>query len=118
MSDLSENIRLAIAITKGIVRDRQSRRTVLFFVILAAMGMAFAGAVLLDGWLSAHPVGFLIYWGACLWLTFLSMLLAVHDLLMVRLATHRERQRLKGEVFGIKDEGNHEGNSQPPSPPR
>lgn len=105
MSELGGNIRFAIAVAKGIVRDQRARRTVLFFVVLAAMLMAFAGAVLLDRWLSASPLLFLFYWCACLWLTFLSMLLAVHDLLMLRRAAHQERQRLKAEVMGIRKAG-------------
>jgi hypothetical protein len=107
MSDLKENIRLAVAISKGIIRDQRSRRTVLFFVISAAVLMVFAGAVLLEGWLAANPWIFIAYWGACIWLTFLSFLLAVHDLLMLRREARRERQRLKGSVFGMKDHDPH-----------
>ena len=105
MSDFKDNLRFVIAISQGIVRDQRARRTVLFFVVLTAMLMVFAGAVLFGSWLTTErPLLFLLYWGACSWLTFLSILLAVHDMLMVRQAARRERQRLKADVFGMKDE--------------
>ncbi len=105
MSDLKDNIQFVIAVSKGIARDQRARRTVLFFVVLTAMLMAFAGFVLFGRWLTPErPILFLLYWGACIWLTFLSILLAVHDLLMLRQTARRERQQLKAEVFGMKDE--------------
>jgi len=105
MSDSKDNLRFIIAISKGIVRDQRARRTVLFFVVLAAMLMAFVGSVLLGGWLTTErPILFLLYWGACAWLTFLSILMALFDMLMLRKEARRERRRIKSEVFGMKDE--------------
>ena len=92
-----------ILVSKGILRDRQVRRKVLFWIVTAVLAMMGVGAVLVDGWLSKHPVVFLFYWGACLWLTATSLLLALYDLLSVRSEARRERQRLKGQVFRAED---------------
>jgi len=104
MSELKENLRFIVAISKGIARDRRARRAVLTMVVGAAVLMVFVGSVILDRLLGEHPLLFLAYWGACIWLTFLSILMAVHDLLMVRKDARRERQELKARVFGMKDE--------------
>jgi len=89
-----------LLITKGILRDRQMRRTVLFWIVVATLALLGVGALLLDAWLSQHIILFLLYWGACLWLTATSLLLALYDLLAIRAEAARERQRLKGRVFG------------------
>ena len=94
-----------ILITKGILRDRQMRRTGLFWIVVATLVWLGMGAIPLDAWLSEHPLLFLLYWGACLWLTGTSMLLALYDLLSIRAEAARERQRLKGKVFGTENEG-------------
>ena len=88
-----------ILVSKGILRDRKVRRTVLFWLIVMALGLLGLGAFLLDTWLSQHIVMFLLYWGACLWLTATSLLLALYDLLAIRTEARRERARLKGRVF-------------------
>jgi hypothetical protein len=51
----------------------------------------------------AHPVWFVFYWGACAWLTLVSLLLAVFDLLMIRAKARAERRALRAQVFGEKD---------------
>jgi len=94
-----------LLITKGILRDRQMRRTVLFWIVVATLALLGVGAMPLDAWLSEHPLLFLLYWGACLWLTGTSLLLALYDLLAIRVEAARERRRLKGKVFRTGDEG-------------
>lgn len=93
-----------IQVSKGILRDRQVRRTVLFWLVAAALGLLGVGAVVLDGYLSQHVVLFLLYWGACLWLTATSLLLALYDLLAVRTEARAERQRLTKRVLGENPE--------------
>ncbi len=110
MSDSRQLLSLVLAICKGIVRDQRVRRAVLFFVMLAAMGLLFAGIVVIDRWLMRHPLLFLVYWGACLWLTLLSILMALYDLLKLRQTARDERQHLKARVFGMKENGKPEPN--------
>ncbi len=94
-----KNPSLVVAITRGIVRDQRARRTVLFFVVLGAMGMLFVGSVVIPKFLELRPLVFLGWWGACLWLTVLSLLLALFDLLMLRKAARQERRELRKEIF-------------------
>lgn len=93
----------AILISKGILRDRQMRRHVLFWIVAAALTLLALGAFLLDDWLWARPLLFLLYWGACLWLTLTASLLALYDLLALRLEARRLRQQLKHRVLGDGD---------------
>jgi len=106
MSEPGDTIKLIIAISKGILRDLRVRRSFLFAVVLADILWVFIGAVIFDAWLEAKPLRFLIYWSVCALLTFFSILLAVHDMLMIRAEAKRDRRRLTEEVFGIRDSSN------------
>lgn len=75
----------------------------MFYSVLIALVLLFAGATLLDGKLRAHPVAFLLYWAACAWVTVLAVLLAIFDLLLVRAAARRERRRMQGEHFPMEE---------------
>ena len=88
-----------ILVSKGILRDRQMRRTVLFWIVVATLVMLAVGSMLLDGWLMEHPVLF----------TVTTLLLALYDLLAIRSEARRERQRLKGRVFGVEEGDNKPG---------
>jgi len=101
--ELKKAVSLTVAISRGILRDLRMRRTVLFFVILSAIAMVFIGSTLLLGFLTEHPGWFLLYWGGCLWLTLLSVLMALFDILMLRRAAQTERQRLKKTIFNPEE---------------
>ena len=77
-------MKLILVITKGILRDRAVRRVVLFWLVMVTLALVALGFLLLDGWLMAHPVLFVLYWGGCLWLTITFALLAVYDVLITR----------------------------------
>lgn len=102
-------LRLIIPITKGLIRDQSTRRSVIFFVMLAALVMLFLGATFLDGWLREHPTLFVLYWLACAWATFTALLLALFDILSIRVAARKEQRRLAAEHFKTKrpDENPH-----------
>ena len=93
-----------LLVTKGILRDRIMRRKMLFGIVLATLILVGLGALGLDAWLCEHAVLFLLYWGACLWLTLTSMLLALYDMLLIRKEASEERRRIKSRFLG-KDEG-------------
>ena len=97
-----------VAVCKGLIRDRTNRRSALFAIVLATLCMVFLGSVFFNGWLVANPIWFLVYWGLCLWLTLTSALLALYDLLAIRLEALSERRRLSAGVLGINK----------PQPPR
>lgn len=91
-------VALTVAICLGIIRDQRMRRSVIFFTLLGVMAMLFAGFALFDGWLAKRPFLFLIYWAACAWFTFLTILMALYDMLMVRKSAMIARRRLAEQM--------------------
>lgn len=75
----------------------------MFVVVLVALAMLFLGATFLGGLLREHPVVFIIYWVACGWFAFTSILLALYDLLALRIEERDSRRRLHSEIFGGGD---------------
>ncbi|HWB59759.1 MAG TPA: hypothetical protein VG733_09710 [Chthoniobacteraceae bacterium] len=94
------SVKIIIQTTKGIIRDQQVRRAAMFILVLGAMVMLAAGVTFLNAWLLNNRWLFLLYWLVCMWLTLTSILLAIFDLLTVRLLLRRERRRLREESFG------------------
>ncbi len=90
---------LIIQISKGLIREQHARRQIMFYSVLAALVLLFAGATFLDGWLRERPWLFLVYWGACAWVTLLAVLLAFFDMLVVRARARGERRRLAAEFL-------------------
>jgi type VI protein secretion system component VasK len=96
-------LRNIILMTRGILLDPRVRRWAMFVLLLAAMVMLFAGTTFLAGDLTM-PWGFIIYWGICAWLTFAALMLALWDMLMIRIEARRERRRLEQELAKKKEE--------------
>jgi len=96
--------KLVIQISKGLIRDQQTRRWTMFYAVLAAMLMLFVGSVLIDAWLREHVFLLLAWWAACAWLTLLAVLLALFDMLLIRAAARQERRRLE-RAFLRKEAG-------------
>lgn len=91
--------------TRGILRDRQTRRQVMFWIVIAAVVMLFVGATFLAPVLDprVRPGWFILYWLGCAWVTVTAVLLALLDLLQVRLQTREETRRLAREAAeGLK----------------
>jgi membrane protein implicated in regulation of membrane protease activity len=91
-------LRTILLVTRGILLDPRTRRWAMFVLLLAALLMLFAGSTFLAGSL-ATPLNFLVYWGICGWLTFAALLLALWDLLVLRIAARRERRRLEKQML-------------------
>ncbi len=113
----SDLVGLTIAICLGVIRDQRVRRSVLFIVMIIIMAMLFCGVVFFDRWLAKHPILFLLYWGACLWFTGLSILMALYDMLMVRKAGIISRRKLAEEMKGEISRAASEKPDDPPSDP-
>ena len=86
-------------ITRGLIFDRHTRRLVMFYTVLAALLMAFAGDVFLADWLREKLQRFAIYWMVCAWLTVLAALLAIYDLLLLRIEARALRRRMRKEIL-------------------
>jgi len=83
--------------TRGVIRDQKTRRKTMFALIVLALLLLFAGSTFLQAPLNPreHPVGFLLFWIICGWLTLTAVLLALFDVLMVKLESRRERRALR-----------------------
>lgn len=66
----------------------------MFYAVLCALVLLFVGATFLDQWLRERPLLFLGFWAVCAWVTLLSVLLALFDMLLVRAAARAEKRRL------------------------
>ena len=86
--------------TRGILRDRKTRRQIMFWTVIAALVMLFLGATFLAPVLDprVRPRWFIFYWLACAWITVTAVLLAILDLLHVRMKAREEKRRLAREI--------------------
>jgi hypothetical protein len=98
--------KFVIQVSKGLIRDQRSRRTLMFYSVLVVLVLIFAGSTLLWSWLREHPLVFVAYWFGCAWVTLLAVLLALYDMAKVRGDAVRERRRLQGELHGKADHEN------------
>ena len=98
-------IKLILQVSKGLIRDPHTRRMVMFYAVLAALLMLFAGATLLWGVLTSSKWLFIVYWFGCAWITILAAGLAMLDLLLVRAEGRRARKRLEAEIIrGVRSQ--------------
>jgi hypothetical protein len=91
--------------SRGIIRDRRTRRRVMAVLLLVAVVMAICGATVFDELLNVRErtVLFVVYWFACAWLTITVLLLAMFDLLMVR-AQGRAAERQLRSAFKVDED--------------
>lgn len=75
--------------------DLQRRRSAMFYSVVAAGVLLVLGATLLEDWLHGNLTRFLVYWLVCAWLTMLSVLLALFDLLILRAQGRRMQRELR-----------------------
>jgi uncharacterized membrane protein len=93
------NAKFILQVSKGLIRDQHARRLVMFYSVLLALVMLFAGSTVLWNFLRDHPVAFLCYWAVCAWITFLAVLLALYDVVKVRADASRIRRELEREYL-------------------
>ena len=95
------NAKFIIQISKGLIRDQRARRLVMFYSIIIALVMLFAGSTFLWPLLNPHehPFVVLVYWAGCAWITLLAVLLAFYDMVKVRADVRRERRRLERDLL-------------------
>jgi hypothetical protein len=81
---------------RGLLRDQTMRRKAMFWIVIVAVVMLFCGATFLAPWLDAktRPGWFILYWLACGWVTVTAVLLAIFDLLLVRVQARIEKRVL------------------------
>ena len=86
--------------TRGIIRDQKARRRTMLALLVLALALLLAGSTIFRAPLNPreHPLGFLLFWIACGWLTFTAILLAVLDMLMLKLESRRAQRALREKL--------------------
>ena len=83
--------------TRGLLRDRGSRRKVMAGAVAVSLLAMVLGSTVLDSLLNPHehPTRFIVFWLACGWITITALLLALLDLLIVRKEARMLQQQLR-----------------------
>jgi len=98
------NAKFILQLSKGLIRHQRARRLIMFYCVLAALVMVFAGAVVSDRFVREHPFAALVYWAVCAWITLLAVLLALYDIVKVRADAQRARRHLEQEYLKKTDD--------------
>lgn len=92
-------LKFILAYTIGVIRDPRLRRQTMFYGMVVALLLLFGGATFLDTPLRQHVWMFAGYWFACAWLTLAVLLLALYDMVAIRVAARRARRQLEREYL-------------------
>ena len=86
--------------TRGVIRDQRTRRKAMAFLLGVAVLLLISGLTFLAPMLNPHehPWFVILFWVVCVWLTFTATLLAIFDLLAVRLEAKRAEQALREKL--------------------
>jgi uncharacterized membrane protein (DUF373 family) len=86
--------------TRGVIRDQRMRRKAMLFLLALALVLLMLGGTLFAPLLNPreHLFGALIFWFGCIWLTVTATLLAIFDLLAVRLEAKRAQRALREKL--------------------
>lgn len=93
-------------LAREILRHRGDRRRMLAWLLSTVLGLMVGGLWVIDAWLAAGIWRFLLWWGACGFLTFLLLLAALYDCLAV---IREERDRLRPPAPDRDDGGDDAG---------
>jgi len=82
---------------RGVIRNQNARRKAMFVILAGALVLLFCGSTFLQSVLNPreHPDWFIFVWAVCAWLALTAMLLAVFDLLMIRLQARKTQRELR-----------------------
>jgi hypothetical protein len=86
--------------TRGVVRDQKTRRKAMLFLLALALLLLISGFTVLQPALNPqeHPWRVILFWIVCIWLTFTVILLALFDLLVLRLEARRAERALQEKL--------------------
>jgi hypothetical protein len=95
-----ETTSFVIHATRGVIRDPRTRRRVMMLLVILAVVFVIAGFTILQPLLDPHehPWRVIGFWLVCVWLTFTAILIALFDLLMVRLEARRTERELRDKL--------------------
>ena len=83
--------------TRGVIRDQNTRRKTMLFLLMLALLLLILGFTVLEPALNPreHPWRVIFFWIVCIWLTFTALLVALFDLLVLRLQARRAERALR-----------------------
>ena len=86
--------------TRGLIREQNTRRKAMLFLLALALLLLISGFTLLQPALNPreHPWRVIFFWVACIWLTFTALLLALFDLLVLRLQARQAERALREKL--------------------
>src|SRR5437588_9690580 len=92
-----ETVSFVAHATRGVIRDQRTRRKAMVALLALAVLMLIAGFTIFQSALNPreHPWFVILFWIACVWLTFTALLLALFDLIVIRLEARRTRNALR-----------------------
>ena len=81
------------------VGDQNSRRKTMFILLLVALGLVFSGSTFFESALNPRerPIWFILFWIVCGWLTLTALLLAIFDLLIVKVEARKAERIFREE---------------------
>ena len=99
-----ETVSFVIHATRGVIRDQRTRRKAMVVLLALAVLMLLAGFTVFQSALNPrdHPWLVILFWIVCVWLTFTALLLALFDLLIVRLEARRAQRVLREKLESNK----------------
>jgi protein-S-isoprenylcysteine O-methyltransferase Ste14 len=98
------SVSFVVHATRGVIRNQTMRRKTMFAVVVIALVLLFSGSTFLASMLNPqeHPMRFVLFWFICAWLTLTTILLAIFDLLMVRLEARKAQRGLQEKFSQTK----------------
>ena len=95
-----ETTSFVIHATRGVIRDRSTRRRVMLLTVALAVVFVVSGFTFLQSILDPkeHPWLVVAFWLVCIWLTLTAILLAVYELITLRLEERRAERELREQL--------------------
>ena len=99
-----ETVSFVVHATRGVIRDQRTRRKAMVVLLALAVLMLLAGFTVFQTALNPrdHPWLVILFWIVCVWLTFTALLLALFDLLIIRLEARRAQRVLREKLGSNK----------------
>lgn len=99
-----ETVSFVVHATRGVIRDQRTRRKAMVVLLALAVLMLLAGFTVFQSALNPrdHPWLVILFWIVCVWLTFTALLLALFDLLIIRLEARRTQRVLREKLGSNK----------------
>ena len=91
--------------TRGVIRDQNTRRKAMLVLLTLALLLLILGFTILAPALNPreHPWRVILFWIVCIWLTFTALLLALFDLLVLRLEARRAERALREKLEAARE---------------